>query len=130
MIPTSRSVATASISPKPHRPIGDALGAAVGNVSADALMEVVYHLESNSYTVFGCGARLMMEDLEDAKEKARELASESAKEAAVKRGAREESLEVTLKEEENIVQTEFDSLYMGYKVTATGAGNLNIGGDT
>ncbi len=109
-----------------YSPVANALGAVVGNVSAEAVMEVIYHMESNSYTVFGCGHRIMMEDLKEAKEKAKELAGTNAREAAVKRGARADSLTVAFTEKENIIQTEFGSLYMGYKVTAAAAGNLDI----
>ncbi len=109
-----------------YSPVANALGAIVGNVSAESAMEVIYHMESNSYTVFGCGHRSMSDDLSEAKEKAKELAAKQAVKEAISRGANVNTLAVTFAEKENIIQTEFGSLYMGYKVIATAAGNLDL----
>lgn len=109
-----------------HSPVANALGAIVGNVSASVMMEVVYQQNSGEYVVFGCGLRLESGNLEDAKQKADEIAVEKAKEEAVLRGADLEDMKVTVDVKENIVQTEFGPIYVGYKVEATAFGRLRL----
>lgn len=109
-----------------YSPVANALGAVIGNVSASVQMEVVYSQETDGYVVFGNGQRIENENLEASKEKAKKLASIYAAREAVERGADEKTLEVTLEEEENIAETEFGPVYMGYKVTATASGNLRL----
>lgn len=109
-----------------YSPVANALGAIVGNVSASVLMEVTYHQESDTYIVFGHGHRLSFRNLEAAKLKADELAGMNAKEEAVKRGADAEKVSISLKKKEDMIQTDFGPVYMGYKVTATATGGLRL----
>lgn len=106
--------------------VANALGAVVGNVSASVQMEVTFQQDISQYVVFGCGQRIEFEGLEEAKSTADEIAREKAREEAVLRGAEEAALQVSLEVKEDIVQTEFGPLYMGYKVVATASGNLRL----
>lgn len=105
--------------------VANALGAVVGNVSASVSMEVTYNQDMNVYTVFGAGVRQNFDNLEDAKELADKLAGEKALEEAINRGS-DENAAVTLEVKEDIVETEFGAVYMGYKVVATATGNLKL----
>ncbi|MDO4553884.1 MAG: hypothetical protein Q4B70_01905, partial [Lachnospiraceae bacterium] len=105
--------------------VANALGAVVGNVSASISIEVTYNQEQNVYTVFGAGERYDLERLEDAKKMADELAAKKAVEEAVSRGS-DENAAVSLEVKEDIVETDFGAVYMGYKVVATATGNLKL----
>ncbi len=109
-----------------HSPVANALGAIVGNVSASVLMEVVFQQNTGEYVAFGSGLRYEFGDLEEAKEKADEVAARLAKEEAVLRGADPEDMKVSVEVKENIVQTEFGPIYVGYKVEATASGKLRL----
>lgn len=106
--------------------VANALGAVVGNVSASIRMEVVFQQDTDTYMVFGSGKKLVFDTLNEAKKVANELACENAKEEAVERGADVNTLKVSIEEKENILETEFGTLYMGYKVVATASGNLRL----
>lgn len=105
--------------------VANALGAIVGNVCAKVTMEITMNQDSGTYVVFGGGERFYEEDLEKAKTKAKYLAETKAREEAVARGAKEDA-KVDFEEEENIVDTDFGPLYMGYKITATATGELDL----
>lgn len=107
--------------------VANALGAVVGNVSASVTMEVTYNQEQNVYTIFGAGVRENVEQLEEAKEMANKLASQKAMEEAINRGS-DENAAVSLDVKEDIVETDFGAVYMGYKVVATATGNLKLDG--
>ncbi len=109
-----------------HSPVANALGAIVGNVSASVLMEVVFQQNTGEYVAFGGGLRYEFGDLEEAKEKADEVAARLAKDEAVLRGADPEDMKVSVEVKENIVQTEFGPIYVGYKVEATASGKLRL----
>ena len=109
-----------------YAPVANALGAVVGNVSAGKTMEIRYQQETDSYTVFGLGRRESYETLNEAKTAAKAFAESAAREEAVLRGAEESSLECKMEERENVVDTQFGSLYMGYKVTVTASGKLRL----
>ena len=106
--------------------VANALGAVVGNVSASMSMEIRYHQESDTYTVFGLGRRTICDTLTEAKRLARVIAENAAEDEAVERGADAATLELSVDEKENIIETEFGSLYMGYKVTVTASGKLRL----
>ena len=106
--------------------VANALGAVVGNVSASMSMEIRYHNESDTYTVFGLGHRTICDTRNEAKRLACDIAEKAAVAEAVERGADPSTLEIDKEEKENIVETEFGSLYMGYKVTVTASGKLRL----
>ncbi|MBR2484168.1 MAG: hypothetical protein IKB53_05450, partial [Oscillospiraceae bacterium] len=54
------------------------------------------------------------------------LANRKAREDAILRGGAEETLRFTLDEEEQMVDTEFGPVYMGYRVTVTALGELRL----
>lgn len=106
--------------------VANALGAVVGKVSANAKMEVRYMQDSDTYVVSGNGERIVCETLDEAKKLANTIARDKATQEAILRGAEEGDLEFDLKEKENIIETEFGSLYMGYKVVITASGKLRL----
>ncbi len=106
--------------------VANALGAVVGNVSANAKMEVLYQQESDTYMVYGYGKKEIFESKEEAKAVAKQWVAEVAIGEAVARGANRESLEVTIDNQENILETAFGNVFMGYVVTATVVGNLKL----
>ncbi|MGN0659677.1 MAG: hydantoinase/oxoprolinase family protein [Emergencia sp.] len=105
--------------------VANALGAVVGNVSAKVIMEVSLNQQDGSYTVFGRGERYIRTSLKEAEELARTLAGEKAAEEARQRGAGA-SVEVKTEEQEDIVQTDFGPVFMGFKVTATASGEIQL----
>ena len=109
--------------------VANALGAVVGKVAASAVMELSYRQESDDYLIFGCGLREEIRKLTLAKEAAQTAARAAAKAEAIARGAAEDSLTFTMKEEENTVETEFGPVYMGYRVTVTASGRLRLTGE-
>ena len=115
----------AEVASSEYSKVANALGAVIGRVSVNIIMEVNYSSEHNCYIVFGGGERHLMENLEEAKRMADKLAAQKAADEAVLRGA-EHHPDVKLENQENIVETEFGTIYMGYKVTATAAGNLRL----
>ena len=106
--------------------VANALGAVVGNVAAAMSMEIRYQQEADSYTVFGLGRRIVYGTLREAKKAANAIAKDAAREEAILRGADETSLSFKVDEKENVVNTEFGSIYMGYKVTVTASGKLRL----
>ena len=58
---------------------------------------------------------------------ANKLASQKAMEEAINRGS-DENAAVSLDVKEDIVETDFGAVYMGYKVVATATGNLKLDG--
>ena len=110
----------------PYSPVANALGAVVGQISAEAEIAVEYRQEWDDYLVFGCGERLKIGKLAAAKDAAARLAREKAKEKAVLRGAEEATLQISLHEEEKSVDTEFGPVYLGCRVTATASGMLRL----
>lgn len=109
-----------------YAPVANALGAVVGNVRAGVEAEVVYEQEDDTYIVVGGGERHVYEDLDAAKRAAEALAVRLSRLGAVERGADEATLQVDVDVKENIVDTAFGPLYMGYKVLATAAGSLKL----
>ena len=109
-----------------YSPVANALGAVVGNVSASMSMEIRYQNETDKYTVFGLGHRTICETRSAAKKLAADIAENAAVREAIERGADASTLEITKEEKENIVDTEFGSLYMGYKITVTASGKLRL----
>lgn len=105
--------------------VANALGAIVGNVCAKVTIEIDMNQDTGTYTVYGGGERIKVDELDEAKKVAKDLAEKKAREEAVSRGASEDA-EVEFEEEENIVDTDFGPLYMGYKITATATGELNL----
>lgn len=103
--------------------VANALGAIVGNVSARVIMEVVLNQKENNYTVFGRGERYSFSRLEEAKRVARQLAEEKARKEAAERGAGT-SIQISFEECDNIVNTDFGPLFMGYKVSAIAVGEI------
>jgi len=115
----------AQVASSEYSKVANALGAVIGRVSVNITMEVNYSSEHNCYIVFGGGERHLVENLEEAKSMADKVAAQKAANEAVHRGA-EEHPAVSLKNQENIVETEFGTLYMGYTVTATATGKLKL----
>lgn len=76
--------------------------------------------------MFGLGHRSICDTLNEAKELARDIAEKAAAEEAEERGADPDSLELSADEKENIAETEFGTLYMGYKITVTASGKLRL----
>lgn len=72
------------------------------------------------------GERIVCETVDEAKRLANTIAREKATQEAILRGVEEKDLEFDLKEKENIIETEFGSLYMGYKVVITASGKLRL----
>lgn len=105
--------------------VANALGAIVGNVHAKVTMEVVMNQNTGAYTVFGGGERHSMGDLEEAKALAMQLAREKVQYELLRRGGKE-STEIDLQEKEEVVQTDFGPVYMGYQVTAEAIGELDL----
>lgn len=105
--------------------VANALGAVVGKVSVSVSIEVAYNKELNCYTVFGRGERHNIDNLDEAKKAAIDIASKRALEEAINRGS-DDNTTISLETNEDIVDTDFGSLYMGYKVTATASGNLKL----
>ncbi|WP_373484409.1 hydantoinase/oxoprolinase family protein [Acetobacterium sp.] len=105
--------------------VANALGAVIGKVSATVTIDVSYNQEMDDYVVYGRGERQSFKELEKAKLVAQALAQEKVKEEAINRGA-DDNLTLTYRDEEMVVDTEFGSLYMGYKVIATASGNLKL----
>ncbi|MBO4365926.1 MAG: hypothetical protein J5804_06525, partial [Eggerthellaceae bacterium] len=109
-----------------YSPVANALGAAVGKVQASVTFEVRYQPETDTYMVFGQGERVIYETLPAAKKTANDFARQFAEDEAIEMGAAKETLEFTQEEKELIVDTEFGSLYMGYRVVVTAQGNLRL----
>ena len=109
-----------------YSPVANALGAVVGKVSASVAMEVNYQVDMDAYVVSGCGQRLVLDQREEAEETAREIAKERAREEIIARGADPDTVEVSLDTDENIFETEFGPVYMGYQVSATASGNMQL----
>ena len=107
-------------------PVANALGAVVGNVSASVSMKISFDPKEDYYTVYGRGIREMFSDLDEAKESATEYARSFAIQEAIERGADERDISVIIDDDENVIDTEFGSLYMGYEVTATASGSLSL----
>lgn len=107
-------------------PVANALGAIVGNVSASVSMEIRYQNESDTYTVYGLGKRIVCQTLREAKKHASEITNAAAEKEAIERGADASTLKFDVQEKENIIDTEFGPLYMGYKITVTASGNLRL----
>ncbi len=107
-------------------PVANALGAAVGKVQASVTFEVRYQPETDTYMVFGQGERVIYETLPAAKKTANDFARQFAEDEAIEMGAAKETLEFATEEKELIVDTEFGSLYMGYRVVVTAQGNLRL----
>ena len=105
--------------------VANALGAIVGNVSASVTMEVTLDPKTGIYTVFGQGVRCEAEELEEAKAMADRLASEMALKEAILRGSDEQAV-VTLESKEDVTNTDFGFVYIGYTVVATATGNLKL----
>ena len=105
--------------------VANALGAVVGKVSATVTIEVVYNKELNLYTIYGRGERQNVDELAQAKLIANKLATEKAIQEAINRGS-DDNVSVTLEKNEDIIETDFGALYMGYKVTANANGCLRL----
>lgn len=116
----------AEVKISPYSPVANALGAVVGEIRAEAEMRVEYRQEQDDYLVFGAGERQECKTLAQAKTAATALAQRKAREDAILRGGAEETLRVALDEEEQIVDTEFGLVFMGYRVTATASGELRL----
>lgn len=108
-----------------YAPAANALGAIVGNVSARVVVEVQLNQTDGSYTVFGRGQRYIRTDLEEAKALAKTLAEKLAREEAARRGAGGQ-IHVKTEEHEDIVQTDFGPLFMGYRAAAVAAGEIGL----
>ncbi|MBR3125230.1 MAG: hydantoinase/oxoprolinase family protein [Mogibacterium sp.] len=109
-----------------YSPVANALGAIVGNVSASVSMEIRYQHEADTYTVYGLGNRIVCQTLKEAKRHASEIANTEAEKEAIERGADIDTLKFDVQEKENIIDTEFGPLYMGYKITVTASGKLKL----
>ncbi len=105
--------------------VANALGAVVGNVCAQKTAEVTLNTEDGYYTVFGCGQRYVVEDLEQAKALAKTTAVEGAKSEAILRGASQDT-SLNLEEQEDIVETKAGDVFLGYRVTAVVSGQLDL----
>lgn len=116
----------AEVKISPYSPVANALGAVVGEIRAEAELRVEYRQEQDDYLVFGAGERQECKTLAEAKTLAASLANRKAREDAILRGGAEETLRFTLDEEEQIVDTEFGPVYMGYRVTVTALGELRL----
>lgn len=104
--------------------VANALGAVVGKVSASVRMEVNYELDSDTYTVSGCGQRITLDRREQAEALAQELALEHAKDEVILRGADEHDITFISDIQEKIFETDYGSIYMGYTVVITASGTL------
>ncbi|MDR1915959.1 MAG: hydantoinase/oxoprolinase family protein [Synergistaceae bacterium] len=105
--------------------VANALGAIVGKVFATVTIEVTYDQAQNKYVVFGGGERLVFKKLDEAKAAAEQIADLKAREEAVKRGS-DNNTTVTAETQESSVDTDFGRVYIGYKVTATATGALDL----
>ena len=105
--------------------VANALGAIVGNISAKVTMEIQLDQNTGIYTVYGGGERHREDNLEQAKQLARSLAEQKARAEAISRGAAAD-VDVSLEEEEDIIETDFGPVYMGYHVTALAMGELDL----
>lgn len=103
----------------------NALGAVVGNVCAQATVEVRPGRQEGGYMVFGCGERHIETNLQTAKVLAREIAQRKALEEAIARGAGK-NIKIEFDETEDVADTDFGPLYMGYKVTALARGEMDL----
>lgn len=106
--------------------VANALGAVVGKVSADSKMRIQYMQDDDTYIVSGNGERIVCETIKQAKEIANSIVREKVIEEAVQRGANPDSVEISTKEDERIIDTEFGSLYMGCTIIATASGTLRL----
>lgn len=125
-LPDVGSLIGAKVVSSEYSSVANALGAAVGKVKSSITVEVRYQPEYDTYVVFGCGERVVTETLQPAKNLANKLALEYAEKEAVEMGADPEHLTSDKEEEELIAETEFGTLYMGYKVTVTAEGRLRL----
>ena len=98
--------------------VANALGAAVGKVRTSVTFEVRYQPRDDTYVVYGHGERVVCGTLHEAEDIARKYANDFAAKEAVEMGADEHMMESRLEEAENIAETEFGTLFMGYKATA------------
>ncbi len=105
--------------------VANALGAVVGNVCAKKMVEVVLEPADGSYTIFGCGKRDNVESLEEAKALAKVIATDAAQKEAELRGSVCDTT-VTLEEHEDVVESNYGAIFMGYRVTAVVAGELDL----
>jgi N-methylhydantoinase A/oxoprolinase/acetone carboxylase beta subunit len=105
--------------------VANALGAIVAKVFAAVTIEVIYDQAQNKYVVYGGGERLIFKKLDEAKAEAERMADAKAREEAVRRGS-ERDVSVTVETRESSVDTEFGRVYIGYKVTATATGALDL----
>ena len=121
----ARMLGTRAVSSE-YSPVANALGAVVGNVSASVTLKIRFDPKEDIYTVFGHGDREAYGTLEEAKEYCIEKAREFAIEEAIQRGADASDISVIVDEDENIVDTDFGVLFMGFEATATASGNLKL----
>ncbi len=105
--------------------VANALGAVVGNVCARKSVEVTLEPADGTYAVFGCGKRQRAETLEDAKALANLIATEAAQLEAELRGATKDAT-IAIEEYENIVQSNFGDVFLGYRLTAVATGALDL----
>jgi N-methylhydantoinase A/oxoprolinase/acetone carboxylase beta subunit len=105
--------------------VANALGAIVAKVFAAVTIEVVYDQAQNKYVVYGGGERLVFKKLDDAKAEAERMADAKAREEAVRRGSKRD-VSVAVETRESAADTDFGRVYIGYKVTATATGALDL----
>ena len=125
-LPDVGKLLNAKVVSNQYSPVANALGAVVGKVQTGVTMEVRYNYEADTYTVFGMGERVVCETLNPAKDLARGFARSYAEREAIAMGADPDTLEYKSEEEENIIETEFGPLYMGFKVNTVVSGNLRL----
>ncbi len=106
--------------------VANALGAVVGKVSATVSIEVNYNPDTDQYIVTGCGERVVHETRGRAEAYASELAHIKAREEVMLRGADGEDLSYNEDIQDNSIETEFGTLYVGYTVNVTASGKLRL----
>jgi N-methylhydantoinase A/oxoprolinase/acetone carboxylase beta subunit len=115
----------ASVVTSEYSKVANALGAIVAKVFASVTIEVVYDQAQNKYVVCGGGERRAFKKLDEAKAEAERMADAKAREEAIKRGS-ERDVNISAETHESSVDTDFGRVYIGYRVTATATGALDL----
>ena len=109
-------------------PVANALGAVIGNISAEATIEIKQTStigNAEQYYFTGRPEWGFYDTLEDAARAARQAAQQEASEKAFRQGA-EEELTVTFSDQEHSAMTNFGKMFLSYDVTASVIGHMQF----
>ncbi|MCU6763151.1 N-methylhydantoinase A/acetone carboxylase%2C beta subunit [uncultured Roseburia sp.] len=109
-------------------PVANALGAVVGNISAEATIEIKQISSignADQYYFTGRPEYGFYDTLEEAEKAARQAAKQDASEKALRQGAADQ-LTVTFSSHEHSAMTNFGKMFLSYDVTASVIGHMQF----